>query len=76
MASGDAGNSSWSPWVDGGRLVIAAHLAPLLGSMCGGSKGSLGSKIGEPSIAARIGGRRRVTTVVRVVGLGVLRVKI
>jgi hypothetical protein len=26
---------------------MAVHLAPLLGSMCDGSKGSLGSKIGK-----------------------------
>jgi hypothetical protein len=38
------------PSVDGGRwcrLTTVAHLAPLLGSTCSGSKGSLGSKIGE-----------------------------
>jgi hypothetical protein len=70
-----------------GRLAMEVHLAPLLGSTCVGSKGSLGSKIGERwrrlllELVASFncgenGGRRRATTVARVLGLGILWVKI
>jgi hypothetical protein len=64
-----------------------ARLAPLLGSTCGGSKGSLGPKISEgrrrllPELMASFNcGENRWKTACddggRVLGLGVLRVKI
>jgi hypothetical protein len=49
QCSGPLNTIRCSPTASGRRwrLAMAAHLAPVLGSSCDGSKGSLGSKIGE-----------------------------